>query len=196
MSNEIKNSKAYEYAIKSLNKNNKNVGKYVKKQCQEFIDSLSESSDYYIDDNEFKALCGFLKIINIMPQKNAYDNLAGFQWFFITNVLCMRRKSNHLRRYSLSIMLIARKQGKTMINALIFLLLMLLSDPRSEFYSVAPDRELSSQLYKEFIKMIDNSPAIQKYFKPLRSEVRCNLNNSVYKPLSYSVNRMDGRRYD
>ena len=133
----IMNSKAYEYATDCVDKNNRNVGRYVKKQCQIFLDALKDDSEYYIDENEFKALCSFLKLINIMPGKNAYENLAGFQWFFITNVLCLRKKSNNLRRYSLSIMLIARKQGKTMLSGLIFLLLMLLSDPRSEFYSVA-----------------------------------------------------------
>jgi phage terminase large subunit-like protein len=56
-----------------------------------------------------------------------------------------------------------------------------------------PDRELSSQLYKEYVKLIDNSPLISKYFKALRSEIRCTINNSVYRPLAYSVNRLDGR---
>ena len=47
-----------------------------------------------------------------MPNKDAYNNLSGFQWFFITNVLCLRRKSNNKRRYELSVMLIARKNGR------------------------------------------------------------------------------------
>ena len=89
----IKNSKAYLYAINCIREDNENVGKYVKKQCQEFIDSI-DSDDYYIDETMLSAICEFLKLVNIMPGKNAYDNLAGFQWFFITNVLCLRRKSN------------------------------------------------------------------------------------------------------
>ena len=188
----IKNSKAYLYAINCIREDNENVGKYVKKQCQEFIDSI-DSDDYYIDETMLSAICEFLKLVNIMPGKNAYDNLAGFQWFFITNILCMKRKSNNKRRYELSVMLIARKNGKTMISALIFLLLMLLSDPRSEYYSVAPDKELSGQLYKEFVKLIDNSPQMHNFFKVLRSEIRCTINNSIYKPLACSDNRLDGR---
>ena len=70
---------------------------------------------------------------------------------------------------------------------------MLLSDPRAEAYSISPDRELSSQVYKELVKLIENSPHIGKYFKVLRSEVRCTINNSVYKPLAFSENRLDGR---
>ena len=58
---------------------------------------------------------------------------------------------------------------------------------------MAPDRELSAQVYKELVKLIENSPKINQYFKVLRAEVRCNINNSVYKPLAFSVSRLDGR---
>lgn len=186
------NNKAYQYAVDCIREDNKNVNKYVKKQCQEFLDCI-DSEDYYVDEKALKITEGFLKLINIMPEKSAYDNLAGFQWFFIVNVLCVKRKINNKRRYELSIMLIARKNGKTLLSSLMFMLLMLLSEPRSEYYSVAPDRELSGQLYKEFVKLIENSPKMNKYFKVLRSEIRCTINNSVYKPLAFSINRLDGR---
>ena len=103
----IRNNKAYQYALWCVDDNNDKVGKYVKKQCQEFIDSVeNEDSKYYINEKELKAIEGFLKLINIMPKKNAYDNLVGFQWFFIVNSLCLRRKENKKRRYELSILLI------------------------------------------------------------------------------------------
>ena len=188
----LKESKAYQYAVDCVREDNVNVGKYVKKQCQEFLDCVN-SDKYYIDERSLKITEGFLQLINIMPNKSAYENLAGFQWFLIVNVLCVKRKSNNKRRYELSIMLIARKNGNTMISSLMFMLLMLLSEPRAEYYSIAPDRELSGQLYKEFVKLIENSPQMSKYFKVLRSEIRCTINNSVYKPLAFSINRLDGR---
>lgn len=188
----LKESKAYQYAVDCVREDNVNVGKYVKKQCQEFLDCFN-SDKYYIDERSLKITEGFLQLINIMPNKSAYENLAGFQWFLIVNVLCVKRKINNKRRYELSVMLIARKNGKTMISSLMFMLLMLLSEPRAEYYSIAPDRELSGQLYKEFVKLIENSPQMSKYFKVLRSEIRCTINNSVYKPLAFSINRLDGR---
>ena len=188
----LKESKAYQYAVDCVREDNVNVGKYVKKQCQEFLDCVN-SDKYYIDERSLKITEGFLQLINIMPNKSAYENLAGFQWVLIVNVLCVKLKSNNKRRYELSIMLIARKNGKTMISSLMFMLLMLLSEPRAEYYSIAPDRELSGQLYKEFVKLIENSPQMSKYFKVLRSEIRCTINNSVYKPLAFSINRLDGR---
>lgn len=194
ISETVKNNKAYQYALWCVDEDNKKAGKYVKKQCQEFLGCLNdENSKYYIDENELKVIEGFLRLINIMPKKSAYDNLVGFQWFFIINSLCVRRKSNGKRRYELSILLIARKNGKTLLTALILMLLMLLCEPYAETYSVAPDRELSGQVYKEFQKLIANSPSMGKYFKVLRSEIRCKINNCVYKNLACSDNRLDGR---
>ena len=42
---EIKMSPPYQYALWCLDENNKNVGKYVKKQCQEFINSIQSILD-------------------------------------------------------------------------------------------------------------------------------------------------------
>ena len=194
ISNTIKNNKAYQYALWCVDDNNKKVGRYVKKQCQDFIDIVNdENSKYYIKEKELQIIEGFLKLINIMPNKSAYENLVGFQWFFIVNSLCVRRKTNDKRRYELSILSIARKNGKTLLTALILMLLMLMCDPYAETYSVAPDRELSGQVYKEFQKLLANSPKMSKYFKILRSEIRCTANHCVYKPLACSDNRLDGR---
>ena len=194
ISDTIKNNKAYQYALWCVDDNNKKVGRYVKKQCQDFIDIINdENSKYYIKETELQIIEGFLKLINIMPNKNAYENLVGFQWFFIVNSLCVRRKTNNKRRYELSILLIARKNGKTLLTALILMLLRLMCDPYAETCSVAPDRELSGQVYKEFQKLLANSPKMSKYFKILRSEIRCTANHCVYKPLACSDNRLDGR---
>ena len=108
----IKNNKAYQYALWCVDDDNKKVGRYVKKQCQDFINMLEDdNSKYYINVKEVKIIEGFLRLINIMRNKSAYDNLVGFQWFFIVNALCVRRKTNNKRRYELSILLIARKNG-------------------------------------------------------------------------------------
>lgn len=188
----IKQSPPYQYALKCVDENNQNVGIYIKKQAKEFIKSI-DSEKYYLDLLMYNCICDFFKLIFIMPNKNAYDNLSGFQWFFIINVLCIRRKSNGKRRYELSIMLIARKNGKTLLVALLLLLILLLSEPLSECYSVAPDKELSSAVLKEFRKILNNSPQIARYFKLLRNETRCTINNSYYKPLACSENRLDSR---
>ena len=190
----IRKSKAYSYALKCVDKTNHNVAKYVRMQAQQFIDMIEdEDNPYYINETEFIKYCNILKLINIMPNKDAYTYMAGFQWFFVVNTMLVRRKSNDRRRYELSVMLIGRKNGKTMISALFFMLAMLTGDKFAEYYIAAPDRDLSSQLKKELAKLIDHSPAVSPYFKTLRSETRCELTKSTCVPLAFSENRLDGR---
>ena len=75
----IKNNKAYQYALWCVDDNNDKVGKYVKKQCQEFIDSVeNEDSKYYVNEKELKAIEGFLKLINIMPYDLAVKEMKEF----------------------------------------------------------------------------------------------------------------------
>lgn len=83
---------------------------------------------------------------------------------------------------------------KSMLTALLFILLLLMEPKNSEFYSVAPDRELSSIVKKEIAKLIEASPHISPQFKVIKSEVTCLLNNSKMVALATSDNRMDGRK--
>ena len=45
--NVIMNSPAYKYALWCVDDNNKKVGRYVKKQCQEFIDIVNDENSKY-----------------------------------------------------------------------------------------------------------------------------------------------------
>ena len=83
---------------------------------------------------------------------------------------------------------------KSFLVGLIFTILLLMEDEYSEFYSVAPDRELSSIVKQEIEKTIQESPAISKYFKLVKSEIRCELKKSKMIALATSNNRMDGKQ--
>lgn len=194
----IYQNKAYLYAQEVVN-GEKVSPKYIIKACQKFIDDLENPNcKYFLDEDELQKIEGLTKLINMATGLAvgipSYEALAGFQWFFLVNALCWKHKENPVkRRYEKSVLLIARKNGKSFLVGLIFLLLMLIEPQFSEFYSVAPDKELSSIVKKEVQQMIDASPHIQKYFKPMRNEIRCELKKSKFIPLACSENRMDGR---
>ena len=194
----IYKNKAYKYAQEVVS-GEKVSAKYVIKVCQKFLDDLEDPDcKYFLDEKDLKRIEGLTKLINMSTGlcvgTPSYEALAGFQWFFLVNALCWKHKDNPVkRRYEKSVLLIARKNGKSFLVGLIFLLLMLIEPEFSEFYSVAPDKELSSIVKKEVQQMIDSSPHIQKYFKPLRTEIRCELKKSKFVPLACSENRMDGR---
>lgn len=195
----IREHKAYQYA-EDVASGKVPTGKYVIKQCKKFLEELNDpESKYFIDEAEVEKITNLTKLINMASGpaagKPAHDSLAGFQWFFIINALCWKHKSNHeKRRYERSVLLIARKSGKSFLVGLIFIILLLIEPQFSEFYSVAPDRELSSIVKKELEQMITSSPALVKYFATTRAETRCKVTKSKFVPLATSENRMDGRK--
>ena len=196
---DIKSHKAYQYALSVVN-GEVIAGKYIKKECKKFLRDLDNPDcKFFIDEEEVRKITMLTKLINMASGpaagKTAHDALAGFQWYFIINALCWKHKSNkEKRRYEKSVLLIARKSGKSFLVGLIFIILLLIEPQFSEFYSVAPDRELSSIVKKELEQMIASSPLIEKHFSAISKETRCLATKSKYVPLATSENRMDGRK--
>lgn len=177
--------------------------KYVKKQCKKFLDDLDKSQNenypYFFDIKMLKKLEKLLKLISFgdgfCVGKSCFDALAEFQWFILINIFCWKHKSNKKkRRYETVVMLITRKQAKTFLSSLIFILLMLLEQKYSEFYSVSATKDLATQVKKEVKKTIESSPLINKHFKNVRSETRCLLTDSIFTPLATGLNTLDARK--
>lgn len=203
IANEIINHVSYQYAFSIVNRE-VIAGKYIIKACKKFIDDIDKMSDpdfeYTINMKLLKKIEGLTGLINMPTGLRvgipASEALTGFQWFFIVNALCWVHKDNAAkRRYEKSVLLIARKNGKSFLTALMILLLMMIEPNHSEFYSVAPDKDLSSIIKKEITKMLDASPAINKYFKTVLKEVRFEIagHKTKFEPLATSNDRMDGR---
>lgn len=196
---DIKKHRAYQYAI-DVTEGKIITGKYIKKECEKFLRDLNDPDcKFFIDEEEVEKITNLTKLINMASGpasgKSAHDALAGFQWYFIINALCWKHKDNpEKRRYEKSVLLIARKSGKSFLVGLIFIILLLIEPQFSEFYSVAPDRELSSIVKKELEQMISSSPLLTKHFKTTRAETRCVPTKSKFIPLATSDNRMDGRK--
>ena len=129
-----------------------------------------------------------------------YDAMAGFQWFFITAILCtVERNNKDKRRYENAILEICRKNGKTFIIAILFILLFFIEPKFSKFYSVAPDGSLSREIKTAIEEILRSSPAMlgkmngKEKFKMLRDYIHCNITDNRYIPLNYSTGRLDGK---
>ena len=175
--------------------------KYVKKQCKIFLDIADDkSSKYVINVSRIKKIDKILKILvmakGIKVGKKIYDALAGYQWLIIVASLCtVYRDDKNKRRYETVILEICRKNGKTFIVALMVLLLFYLEPRYSQFYSVAPDGALAKEIKKALEPLIKANTEIFEdgEFKILRDCIRHTLTESVYTPLNYSKDRMDGK---
>jgi len=200
----IKKHPSYRYAKKACGSKSK-VPDYVKKQCKEFIKICDgKSKKFFINTDRVVKIDKILMLIR-MPKglkinHSIYDCVAGFQWVLIIASLCVMCSDNEAkRRYETVVLEIARKNGKTFIIAILFILLFFLEPMYSYFYSVAPDGSLSREIKKAIEEIIGYNPKIfpkegkDRMFKVRRDDIECFLTNSKYIPLNYSNSRLDGK---
>lgn len=175
--------------------------KYVKKQCQIFVDIADGKSDQYIiNEKRISKIDKILKVLKMAKGlkvgKSIYNSLAGYQWLLIVASLCTVYRSDvKKRRYETVILEICRKNGKTFIVALLILLLFYLEPKYSQFYSVAPDGALAKEIKKALEPLIKTNADIfeEGEFKILRDCIKHLFTDTIYTPLNYSKDRMDGK---
>lgn len=164
-------------------------------QCKWFLKDLEENQynenfQYYFDKNKLKIINNLLKLFNFatgfVAGKQILTNLADFQCFFLTNIFGWRFKDNSNKfRYNDITLYIARKNAKTALVAITFLLLMLTEQEYSEFYSICLNKELAAEIRKAMVQILEASPLIAKHFDWSDSEVgiiKCKITKSFFKP--------------
>lgn len=175
--------------------------KYVTLQCADFLKTFNGKNEKYIINE--KLLGKIYKILKVLKMakgpkagKSIYSSLAGYQWLLITAVLCtVHRDDIRLRRYQTAILEICRKNGKTFVVAVLFILLFYLEPAYSRFFSVAPDGSLAREIKEALEPLIATNIEVfeENEFKVLRDYVLHNPTKTKYTPLNYSTSRMDGK---
>lgn len=175
--------------------------KYVKKQCQIFLDIADgNDSKYIINEKRIAKIDKICKILvmakGIKTGCKIYDALSGYQWLLIVASLCtVYRNNKKKRRYETVLLEICRKNGKTFIVAFLILLLFYLEPKFSRFFSVAPDGTLAKEIKQALEPLIKANIDVFEdgEFKILRDNIKHKPTETVYTPLNTSKNRMDGR---
>ena len=191
---DIRNSRAYKYAQFCVNDTSGKVGRYVKKQCEQWLEIADgKRPGYFISESEYSRISKLLKVMMHPDLRiNMYEGLEDYAMLFIIAVCCTFR-NNGTRKYSIALLEIARKNFKTFTSGVIFII-MLLTEPRfARLFSVAPDYKLSSELRLAVRKIIKCSPLLEKHFKITRDMITCKLTDNEYTPLAYSNDRLDGK---
>lgn len=198
----VKNKIQVPQAYIDLNPGKKFISpKYVKKQCKDFLNIANGKDKKYIINEKLVAkidkICKIFKMAKgLKTGKPIYDSLAGYQWLLIVASLCtVHRDDITKRRYESIILEIARKNGKTFIVAFLVLLLFYLEPKFSRFFSVAPDGSLAKEIKNALDTLIKANIDVfeQDEFNVLRDSIKHNPTDTVYTPLNYSTNRMDGK---
>lgn len=179
----------------------------VKKQCEWFLEDMEKQNNdyypYYFDTKQIEIIEGVLKLLNFatglhIVGKSVYEGLKDFQAFFIANIFGWRYKSDSRKfRYREVDLFIPRKNSKTFLAALIIIILMLIEDDYSEFYSICLDRDLAGEVKKAISQILNASPSVLEYFnipKTLSGRMECTLTHSFYQPRTAEANRNNSIR--
>ncbi|ELC8387925.1 terminase large subunit [Clostridium perfringens] len=167
----------------------------VKKQCEIFLNDYNnrqfeDNFEFYLDEKKLKKINDLLKLLNFatgfVAGKQILENLANFQAFFIVNIFGWRFKNKPYKfRYNNNTLFIARKNAKTALVAIIFILLMLTEQNYSEFYSICLTKELAAEIKKAMEQIINASPLILKHFKISTTQtgrITCKITKSYFEP--------------
>lgn len=191
-------SKDIDYA-KAVVSKKINAPKYVKKQCRIYL-KIAEGKDkkFCINEKKRGQIISLTKLLiiprGLMAGRTVFETLSGFQWLFLFAALTVvYRKDITKRRYETAVLEICRKNGKTFLIALVFIVLFFIEPKFSKFYSVAPDGQLSREIQTQIREIISSSPALEGKFKIRRDDILCLLNQNDYIPLSFSTSRLDGK---
>ena len=190
--------KDIDYA-KAVVKGQVNAPKYVKKQCREYLKIVSgKDKTYMTDSKKREQIIGLTKLLKIprglSAGKTVYETLAGFQWMFLfATMTVVHRSEPTRRRYQTAVLEICRKNGKTFLIAIVFLVLFFTEPQFSKFYSVAPNGMQSREIQQQIKEIIACSPALKGKFKVRRDDILCLLNQNDYVPLAFSTSEMDGK---
>lgn len=165
------------------------------KQCKIFLNDYKirqyeDNFKYYFDEDKLETIENLLRLFNyatgFVAGQPVLEGIAPFQCFFLTNIFGWRFKDNPEKfRYNDITLYIARKNAKTWLVSLVFILLMLTEQNYSEFYSICLTKELASEIRKAMVQTLESSPLVLKYFKiskTLTGRIECKLTNSFFQP--------------
>lgn len=194
--------KAIEYA-KDVKSEKIHSNPYVKKQCVKFLDDLERciEQDYkYMFDIKtiefIDTIFGLMYFANGVgvSGKTIIEGISGFQCIIICAFFGFKHRDNtRKRRYETLVLLIARKNGKSWLSSLIIMLLMMLEEDYSDFFSVSVDSNLSGLVKKELKQLLEKSE-FKHHFTEKYGKIIFLAKNNTYTNLCGDSDRLDGRR--
>lgn len=169
--------------------------KEVIQQCKIFINDYQKRQydkdfEFYFDEERLEIINNLLKLLNFatgfVAGEQVLKNLAPFQCFFIANIFGWRYADRSDKfRYNDNTLFIARKNAKTALIGIVFILLMLVSQQYSEFYSICLTKELAAEIKKSMGQIIGASPLIEKHFNVSTTKtgrIICKLTECFFEP--------------
>lgn len=155
-----------------------------------------EEHTYVFDEHKAKQCIGFIE--KYCKQSKGQWNgkplkLELWQKAVLEAMYGFVDKETGLRKYRKMILFVARKNGKSVLDAGIATY-MLINDKEggAEIYSIATKKDQSKIVWEETKRMIRKSPLLDKYTRCLVGGIYFDKNDSVFRALASDSNSLDG----
>lgn len=198
---ELREHKCYKYAQDVVN-GNIISGEYIIKECKRFLDMIDNKDSrlykkYFVDMKVVKFIDSIVKLTNFATGEYAgqpcYDHIAGFQWYILINIYCVKHRDNKKkRRFEKACVFISRKNAKTWIVSMFMLIAMFIEPDYAQLVAAANTRDQAGILFNEIKKTLNVSPALASKFKILSGNITNKMNNNYLFPIAAEARTTDG----
>lgn len=180
-----------------LKANPDQAGVKINAQLKKLVDDISKiDSDVYFDAAKSNHAIEFIE--NYC--RNIKGKLAGklvvldlWEKAFVASVFGICYKKTGLRRTKRAYLIIAKKNGKSLLAACIALYMLTVDgEGGPECYSVATKKDQAKIIWSVAKRMVPKSKALKRTLKTLVGEIECLRNDGIFKPLASDADTLDG----
>lgn len=144
---------------------------YVKQACHRHLDDLASVKDkhfpYKFDRKKAEKVCQFAeKLVHVKGKwAGQHIRLEPFQAFILCSLFGWVKKRDNLRRFREAYCEIPRKNGKSVVGAIVGLYMFLADgEPGSEVYSGATTEKQAWEVFRPAKLMLEKSPGLLDHF--------------------------------
>ena len=170
------------------------VGKWIKKWYSYIVNGL-ENGSFSFNAKKAKAAIGFIENFCRHHEGALAPHLIKLEHWqkALISVLFGIVDQSGARQFREAFIVIARKNGKTLLAAAIAAYMSVLDgEYGARIYFVAPKLEQACLCYDAYYQMLDKEPELSQLKLKRRTDVYFPATNTMAKPLAYSAQKSDG----
>lgn len=170
------------------------VGKWIKKWYSYIVNGL-ENGSFSFNPKKAKAAIGFIENFCRHHEGALAPHLIKLELWqkALISVLFGIVDESGARQFREAFIVIARKNGKTLLAAAIAAYMSVLDgEYGARIYFVAPKLEQACLCYDAYYQMLDKEPELSQLKLKRRTDVYFPATNTMAKPLAYSAQKSDG----
>lgn len=192
---EIYKEKALSY-VDDVMTGRRNAGELERLAVARYVEDMRCATErgFYFDERSAKRALAFCQLIKHYQGEWAGREFVpeGWQCFILWNLFGWKMRGG-VRRFKYAAVEVPRKNGKTMLGAVIALYgLVADGEPGAQVYSAAVDRDQAAICWKAACAMVNQSKLLQKELKVWTTSISYERQVGFYKPLSKETKNKDG----